>query len=205
MSVEKFTSILEEVDKSVLKGQGDSRDQLTLLRMILESSEKYNHPLKILEKQWQGVESVRAEMPGGEGYRQAKSDDQNTPWVEIERHDYSQSAMVSFVSFINLNLIPPPEVLLAISSMFSNYLENDGQATLGEAFFGSDLNKDSLAKSEFDKAIAKKFDIEIFKNSRSENPLSQEELAASLVGKGKGFNIEPKNIIQKWRRYYQEK
>ena len=70
MSVEKFTFILEEVDKSVLKGQGDSRDQLTLLRMILESSEKYNHPLKILEKQWQGVESVRAEMPGGEGYRQ---------------------------------------------------------------------------------------------------------------------------------------
>jgi len=205
MSYEKLISILEEVDKSILEGQGDGLDQLTLLRMVLESSEKYNHPLKNLEKQWQGVESARAEMPGGEGYRRAISSDHNTPWVEIERYDYSQSAMTAFVSFINLNLIPPPEVLLAISTMFSHYLEHDGQATLGESFFGSDLNKDSLAKIEFDKAIAKRFDIEIFKNNRSENPLSQEELAASLVGKGKGFNIEPKNIIQKWRRYHQEK
>ena len=50
MSYEKLISILEEVDKSILEGQGDGPDQLTLLRMVLESSEKYNHPLKNLEK-----------------------------------------------------------------------------------------------------------------------------------------------------------
>ena len=31
-----------------------------------------------------------------------------------------------------------------------------------------------------------------------ENPLSQEDVAESIAGNGKGLNIEPKNIIQKW-------
>jgi len=94
---------------------------------------------------------------------------------------------------------------LAVSTMFSHYLQQDGQVTLGEAFFGSDLNRDSLAKQEYDKHVARQFDFEMFKNSNLECPLSQEELAKSLAGKGKGFNIESKNIIQKWRRHNQKK
>jgi len=204
MSYEKFTEMLGETGKATTEGNGDGREQLNRFRMILHSAEKYGHPIKHLERQWQEAETARPDVPGMGGNSSAATR-KEVQWVGLERTSLTESALVAFVTFINLNRIPPPEILLAVGEMFSKYLQGDGKLTLSEAFFGSNLNKDSLAKEEYDKYVAHQFDIALFKNNGLENPLSQEEVAESIAGNGKGLNIEPKNIIQKWRRHKQRK
>ena len=51
--------------------------------------------------------------------------------------DMGENPVIIFRNYIERGLLPPPEILILIDSMFETYLMNHGNRTLEDVFFGS--------------------------------------------------------------------
>jgi hypothetical protein len=111
-------------------------------------------------------------------------------------------------SYLEFDLYPPPEILLALNATYQNYLYSKGEINLEDAFFG----KPQKAQGNFASRKAKSIDVHhldlAFALNKFEgqygNKCSQYEVAEKYLT-SIGSDEDPEHLLRKWRRYRQPK
>ena len=102
----------------------------------------------------------------------------------------------AFLSFIEMGIYPPPEVLLSICDSFNHYLREKGAVKLEDCFYESKKGQSSYSRRHSSDYTYSKLLIEI-----NENPDILQLEAAEKIKSDLSISTEPESIERGYRRW----
>lgn len=129
----------------------------------------------------------------------------NDPNLGSNREKNTDNPLMKLGYYLEFDMYPPPEVLLAINKIFQGYLSKKGSIDLEEAFFGKPVK--SIGK--YSARMAKNKDvlfldillqINDIDTREKKNSLSQYEIAQQYLDR-MNSEEDPESLLRKLRRY----
>ena len=128
----------------------------------------------------------------------------NDPDLGSNREKNADNPLTRLGYYLEFDMYPPPEVLLAINKIFQDYLSKKGNIDLEEAFFGKPIKSlgnysARMAKHEGARFLDILLQINDIDAREGRNSLSQYEIAQQYLG----INSEedPESLLRKLRRH----